>query len=234
MYICYTEQMRILIVQSRTDESWVERERENYRRTIGNAADIEFLSTLDEKLAWTSPDEFLQRSDGMIFGGSSDFDFHGGRQEKDPARLMSLIILSRARNIVQHALAEHLPVFGVCFGHQIIAQMHGGDVRNDTTQGKHGSHEVVLTDAGKEDILFGHLPPSFHARYFHKDAATTLPTGATLLASGVACHFSALRYGKNTYTVQFHPEARAVDEEGKSLHDAARIIPLWIEHIAGK
>src|SRR6185295_17902789 len=134
--------MKILVVQSRTDENWVVRERENFTRVIGTAADIEFLSALDERLAWSSPDEFLKDANGVIFGGSSDFDFHGGRHEKDPARLMSLIILSRSRNIVRHAIADGTPILGVCFGHQIIAQMYGGDVQNDPTQGKSGSHEV--------------------------------------------------------------------------------------------
>ncbi len=225
--------MKILVVQSRTAEDWLVRERENFTNAIGTAADIEFLSALDERLAWSSPDEFLKDADGVIFGGSSDFDFHGGRPERDPARLMSLIILSRSRNIVRHAIADGTPILGVCFGHQLIAQMHGGDVQNDPAQSKSGSHEVTLTEEGKNDTLFKHMPPTFCAQYWHKDAVTELPEGSTLLATGVSCRFAALRYGANTYTVQFHPEARriVIDEHPRPSPEAGRLIGLWIEHI---
>ncbi len=224
---------RILIVQSRSSSDWVDREQKNFLRAIGDNAETEFLSALDERLAWTSPDEFLKDADGVIFGGSSDFDFHGGRNEKDPARLMSFIILSRARNIVTHAIAEHLPLLGVCFGHQLIAQMYGGDVQNDPTQEKSGSHEVQLTEEGTRDLLFSTLPPRFSAQYWHKDSVTNLPEGATLLATGTTCQFSALRYGTNIYTVQFHPEVEriSVDKNAKPSPEASRLIPLWIERI---
>src|SRR4051812_42325255 len=95
---------KIFVVQSRITETRIERERDNYRRVIANAAEVSFLSSVDEKLAWASPDEFLKGHDGVIFGGSSDFDFHGGRVENDPVRIMSMLILSRAKNIVAHAL----------------------------------------------------------------------------------------------------------------------------------
>lgn len=46
----------------------------------------------------------------------------------------------------------------------------------------------------------------FNAQYIHKDAVTTLPEGAHVVASAPNCSFAALRYGKNRYTFQFHPE----------------------------
>ena len=91
---------RILVLQSRTSERGIERERANFTRAAQGAAELTFLSSVDEKLSWTNPDELLREYDGIIFGGSSDFDFHGGRNERDPARLMSMIVLSRAKNIV--------------------------------------------------------------------------------------------------------------------------------------
>ncbi|OGG53008.1 hypothetical protein A2851_03025 [Candidatus Kaiserbacteria bacterium RIFCSPHIGHO2_01_FULL_53_29] len=224
---------RILIVQSRSSPDWVEREQKNFRRAIGESAEIEFLSALDERLAWASPDEFLKGCGGVIFGGSSDFDFHGGRNEKDPARLMSMIILSRARNIVTYARAVHLPILGVCFGHQLIAQMRGGNVQCDTSQGKSGSHEIYLTGHGAEDQLFKSFPPSFIAQYWHKDSVTNLPEGATLMATGPTCRFSALRYGDNIYTAQFHPEVKRIiiDQNPRPSPRASKLIPLWIERI---
>lgn len=199
---------KILLIQSRTTPERIARERENFARVVGDSAQLDFLSALDERLAWTYPDEFLKYYDGVIFGGSSDFDLHGGRDDKDPARLMATIILSRTKLIVQYALAEERPIFGVCFGHQLIAEMHGGEVRNDAAQSKFGKHEVRLTEEGIRDGLFSGLAPSFEAEYQHKDSVTTLPKGASTLAAAPNCRFSALRYAPAVYTVQFHPELR--------------------------
>lgn len=228
---------KILIVQSRTTPERIEGERENYRRVIGDRADIEFLSALDERLAWTTPDDFLEGADGVIFGGSSDFDFHGGRPEKDPIRLMSLLILSRNRSLVSYALAGGVPILGVCFGHQLIANMYGGEVNHDKEQSKFGSYEVQLTEEGTHDPLFKNLLNSFIAQYAHLDSVTKLPIGATLLASSHGCRFSALRYGNRAYTVQFHPEATHFEDlplEYRDSSEASSIIPLWLENIVGR
>ncbi len=224
---------RILIVQSRSSPEGVEREQANFRRTIGKTAEVEFLSALDERLAWTSPDEFLKECDGVIFGGSSDFDFHGGRTEDDPARLMAMIILSRSKLIVTYALTEDIPILGVCFGHQLIAQIRGGDVQCDGSQKKIGSHEVALTEEGAKDKLFKGLPHTFVAQYWHKDSVTNLPEGATLLAMGPCCRFSALRYGDKTYTMQFHPEVERIitDEHPRPSPEASQLVSLWIGRV---
>ncbi len=225
---------KILAVQSRTQSECIVRERGNFTRAVGASAETTFLSALDEQLAWTTPDELLKGYDGVIFGGSSDFDFHGGRDEKDPARLMSLIILSRAKNLVSYALAEKIPLLGICYGHQLIANMYGGEVGNDNEQSKFGSHDVHLTDEGRRDTLFKNFPESFVAQYAHNDSVTKLPEGATLLAGSHGCRFSALRYGVSAYTTQFHPEVLRFDDlplEYRDSSEASKLIPLWIAHI---
>ncbi|MBV9159142.1 MAG: type 1 glutamine amidotransferase [Candidatus Kaiserbacteria bacterium] len=226
---------RILVVQSRVTETRIERERENYRRTIGDRAEVSFLSALDEQLAWNAPADFLKGNDGVIFGGSSDFDFHGGRREDDPARIISMVILSRTRDLISYALENDVPVLGVCFGHQIIGQMHNGMVSNDREQSKLGSYEVALTEAGKSDPLFADLPERFFAQYAHKDSVTNMPDGATLLATGSACRFSALKYGKKVYTVQFHPEVKQFRHgpDQKESPEASKLVPRWIERMVG-
>jgi GMP synthase-like glutamine amidotransferase len=241
---------KILIVQSRLQTEQLEREKNNYCRAVGDMAQCTFLSALDERLAWTYPDEFLKDQDGVIFGGTSDFDFHGGRTERDPARIMASIILSRSKLIVTYAFAQNIPILGVCFGHQLIAEMRGGNVTNDESQKKSGTFEVRLTEEGKKDRLLKDLSHSFMAQYGHKDSVTSLPEGAVLLAGSQNCRFSALRYGDKVYTVQFHPELRKQDAL-VALHanpeymspgadpeafvdespETQRIIPRWIERV---
>ena len=46
-----------------------------------------------------------------------------------------------------------------------------------------GTHEVVLTPAGREDPVFAHLRSSFKAQMGHEDLVETLPPHTTLLAS---------------------------------------------------
>lgn len=225
---------KILVVQSRTKPERILREQMNFRLAVASAAHVDFLSSTDEKLAWTTPDELHKGYDGVIFGGSSDFDFDGGRVESDPARLMAYVILSRVKNMISHALAEGLPLLGICYGHQLIANMYGGKVGNDKEQSKFGSYEIQLTEAGKRDSLFKDMPGSFIAQYAHKDSVTQLPAGATSLASSKGCKFSALRYGTRAYTTQFHPEVTRFDDlplEYRDSPEASRLISLWIERI---
>jgi len=220
---------KLLLIQSRTKPGSIKREFNNFTRALGGLSKLDALSALDERLAWTYPDEILKDYDGVMFGGSSDFDLHGGRDEKDPARIMAAIILSRVRMIVRYALAEEKPLFGVCFGHQLIAEMHGGEVRKDEGQGKRGAHEVVVNKSGKSDPVFGSVAESFGAHYLHNDSVTMLPKGATLLASGASCRFSALRYGQKVYTVQFHPEIQCACLNGSP--EASRVIHMWLDRV---
>jgi GMP synthase (glutamine-hydrolysing) len=130
--------------------------------------------------------------------------------------------------------------------------MCGGYVSHDESQNKAGSFDVVLTADGLTDRLFSALPDTFVAQYGHKDSVTSLPRGATLLAQGPACRFSALRYGRSVYSVQFHPE---LDADGvmsrirntvgylpagvdpcsvvRPSPHASRIVPLFVECIVG-
>lgn len=227
----------------------IQKERDNFRRAIGKSAQLEFLSALDDTLDWTVPDVLLAGYDGIIFGGSTYFDLDGGRAANDPARLAALSILSRVRPLILHALEKDVPLLGICFGHQLIAEVNGGRVMNDRTQGKAGSYEVYLTGEGEQDVLFSSLPKSFVAQYGHKDSVTNLPSGATLLACGSDCRFSALRYNDRAYSVQFHPEvnhsafARRLKECGylpenvepesvvRESPESLGLIPMWIERV---
>lgn len=232
---------KILLVQSRAQFERAQKERENFTRALEGVADLDCLSAIDERLAWMYPDDLLRNYDGVIFGGSSDFDFHGGREERDPARLVSFIILSRVRNIISYVLSEKFPLLGVCFGHQIIAQMHGGNVSNDPEQGKFGSYEVTLNEEGKKDRLFSTLPETFYAQFAHKDSTTQLPKGATVLGSAKNCRYSILRYNEKAYTLQFHPEIERVEmtsdipvEKIDEFHpspEASNITARWVERI---
>lgn len=242
---------RILVIQSRINPESIAQEQEAYRSACGNNAELTFLSSLDESLSWTEPEEVLEEYNGVILGGSREFDFDGGRASGDPFRILAMLISSRAKNLAGYALTHKIPLLGICFGHQIIGGIRGGAVQNDKTQAKRGTFAITRTAEGKTDALFKHLPNTFDVQYGHHDSITQLPEGAVVLATGTNCHFAALRYGDNNYTMQFHPELTAdmlahtlntntellpenVSKAEEIVHAtpfASKIIPLWLEHI---
>ena len=77
-----------------------------------------------------------------------------------------------------------------------------------------GAVEIVLNDIAKQDPLLKKLPNKFEAFVGHKEACQALPTGAILLASSSDCPVQMIRFKKNIYATQFHPE---LDFEGLKL-----------------
>lgn len=228
-------------------------EQSEYERAVAGAAELSFLSSVDETVAWNDPATLLAGYDGVMLGGSGEFDFDGGRADDDEARITSQQIAARLAPLVRYAYEHSLPVLGICFGHQIVAEVFGVKVVNDHEQKKVGTFPVTLTAAGQSDTLFSALPETFSAQYGHKDSLFAVPKEAVVLAGGAQCKTSALRYGANLYTVQFHPELTkndvawklanspgylpegvAVDSIVQESTDASRIIPLFIERVVGR
>lgn len=93
------------------------------------------------------------------------------------------------------------PIFGVCFGHQILADALGGTV--ERMRDPELGYRTFAVDE-PDDPLFDDLPAELTAFACHGDAVVEPPPDATVLASndrGV----QALRTGRNA-SIQFHPE----------------------------
>lgn len=108
-----------------------------------------------------------------------------------------------------------IPLLGVCFGHQIVAQALGGDVE-DMEEYELGYHEVRRTG---NSPLFDGLGHQFTAFCTHHDEVTALPPGAQAHAETDAAVQAYRR--DSSFGVQFHPEFdRATAErviDGKEL-----------------
>jgi GMP synthase (glutamine-hydrolysing) len=115
-------------------------------------------------------------------------------------------IVLRLTSLLHIAVTSEQPVFGVCFGHQILARAMGGKVQHNPVGWEVGETEITLTPAGHASPLFAGLPATFRAIAGHQDAVLSLPPDAVLLATNFHTPIQAFAVGDYAFGVQFHPE----------------------------
>ena len=104
------------------------------------------------------------------------------------------------------SLYKHVPIFGVCLGHQIIGQVFGSKI----VQSKKLMHGKTSKIISKKTGIFKNLPKTFEATRYHsliidkktlsKDLIITAET-----ADGLIMAIQHKKY--NLHGVQFHPES---------------------------
>lgn len=114
--------------------------------------------------------------------------------------------LAPTRKLVAQALADEVPLFGICLGGQMLAEVAGGEVTADAGAPENGSLPVTIRPEAAGDPLFHGLPGVVPAIEHHVDAITALPPGAVWLAETERCPYQAFRVGGRAWGVQFHPE----------------------------
>jgi GMP synthase-like glutamine amidotransferase len=128
----------------------------------------------------------------MVFGGA----MHPDQDAEHPW-------LPVEADFLRGALADRVPLLGVCLGSQLIARAAGATV-GPAAHAEIGWHAVELHDAAHDDPVLGVLPRRFEAFQWHY-YTFDVPPGATLLASSAAAR-QAYRLGDTTWGVQFHAE----------------------------
>ncbi|WBO66330.1 type 1 glutamine amidotransferase [Streptomyces camelliae] len=114
--------------------------------------------------------------------------------------------LPAVRALMSQALDRNVPVFGICLGGQMLAQVAGGRVAAEHGEPEFGSTALTLLPDAAQDPLFAGLPTRPTAMENHVDAIVRLPDGARWLASSERCPYQAFRVGQAAWGVQFHPE----------------------------
>ncbi len=157
------------------------------------------LGVKAEILSFNAPvSEILAREPvGIIFSGgpASVLDKNGPRPQKGIFNL-------------------RIPILGICYGHQVMAQMLGGKV----VRGEHrefGKEILTITaDAG----IFRNFSSKEIVWFSHGDQVETLPKGARGAASTPSCKYAAFADFKNNfYGIQFHPEVTHTKQGNKLL-----------------
>lgn len=112
----------------------------------------------------------------------------------------------RAEAYLQRLVRELVPTFGICFGHQMLAQALGGEVTRNPRGREIGTvpFEIVA-----KDPLFASAAEPLRANATHVDTVARLPPGAIVLARSPREPHAAVRFAEQAWGVQFHPEMDA-------------------------
>ena len=122
-----------------------------------------------------------------------------------------------------------IPIFGICYGAQLIAQQLGGEVMR-TGRGEYGRTQMRIVDRG---LLFGEsVPEEQNVWMSHGDAIVRAPAGFVVTATTGDAPVAALENRERAiYGVQFHPEVvhtpygqRVLEH---FLYDGAGLAPSW-------
>jgi GMP synthase (glutamine-hydrolysing) len=136
--------------------------------------------------------------DGIAITGSSLHIYNGGPE------------VMRQVDLVRTALGTGTPVFGSCWGLQIITVATGGAVRKNPKGREIGfGRGIRLTEAGRKHPMYIGKLDVFNAPTVHLDEVETLPPGATVLASNATSSVQSVEIKTENsvaWGVQYHPE----------------------------
>lgn len=157
------------------------------------------LAKADEKLAFEAialvdgtPPPAASACDAVIITGSP-----AGVYDSTPW-------MDPLRAFIREAFATRTPLAGICFGHQIIADALGGDVRKSDKGWGVGRHTYSITE--KRSWMVD-AEDAFSLAVSHQDQVITPPTGAATLARSDHTDHAMLAYeGAPIISVQGHPE----------------------------
>ena len=121
-----------------------------------------------------------------------------------------------------------VPVLGICYGHQLMAQALGGEVRA-TGAREYGRTTLRVEQPG---LLLADLPPEDVVWMSHGDTVTRAPAGFRVTARTDVTPVAAMEDPeRGLFGVQFHPEVahtpRGLAVMRRFLRDACGLLPEW-------
>lgn len=139
--------------------------------------------------------------DGWLLTGSR----HGAYED--------LPFIKPLEAFIRDAYAAEVPMVGICFGHQIIAQALGGKVEKFR-----GGWAV-----GRQVYDWQGAPVALNA--WHQDQIIVKPPEAQVCASNAFCENAALVYGHRAFTMQAHPEYNSDFVAGLAATRGKGVVP---------
>jgi GMP synthase-like glutamine amidotransferase len=111
--------------------------------------------------------------------------------------------IRRLEDFLRQVMAARVPMVGICFGHQLLAQAMGARVEKAAAGWGVGPHDYEIVE--RPAWLTGY-PARLTLNAMHQDQVLTLPPGARLIARSGFCPIAALAYGDQAMSIQAHPE----------------------------
>ncbi len=109
-----------------------------------------------------------------------------------------------------------IPILGICYGHQLLSYMAGGEICSAEDSSEYGRTEVTLA----ESVLFDGIEGKGIAWMSHTDFVKVAPKGFKVIASTDKCPCAAISDdSRKLYGVQFHPEVTHTEFGSKLLHN---------------
>ena len=126
---------------------------------------------------------------------------------------------------VGDALDAGVPMVGICFGHQLIAQVLGARVERADAGWSVGAVDYTVHG----ELPSGALPPdAFRILASHQDQVLDLPAGTSLFASSPRCPIAGYSIDRHVLCIQAHPEW--VPDQAASMY-ASRVERLGQESV---
>jgi GMP synthase (glutamine-hydrolysing) len=142
--------------------------------------------------------ESLEGYDGIAITGSALHVYNGGAE------------VTRQVDLVRAALSTGTPLFGSCWGLQVIVTAAGGHVRKNPKGREIGfGRGIRLTEAGRKHPMYVGKLDVFNAPTVHLDEVDALPPGSTVLANNAMSAVQSVEIRTNgsvAWGVQYHPE----------------------------
>ena len=136
---------------------------------------------------------------GIIFTGGPNSVYDPASPHYDPA-----------------LLEAGIPILGICYGHQLMAWMGGGEIASAGTISEYGKVEFTHS----ESELFNGIPEKSICWMSHTDYVKKIPEGFETIAVTEHCPCAAMSCPeKKLYAVQFHPEVTHTEYGERLLHN---------------
>jgi anthranilate synthase component 2 len=124
------------------------------------------------------------------------------------------------------AVADTIPIFGVCLGHQTIGQVFGGDVVRAPSQ----MHGKISTISHTGRGVFAGIPQKFKATRYHSltvDAGSIPPALEVTAEAEDGVVMGLMHRTLPIHSVQFHPESIASEHGHQILRNFLDLAANW-------
>lgn len=147
----------------------------------GHGFDFQSWAVVDDQFPASIND-----ADGWLITGSK----HGAYED--------FPWIARLEGFLRDAYKAAVPIVGICFGHQVLAQALGGKVEKYS-----GGWSV-----GNTDYKLDGAPEGVSLMAWHQDQVTELPDDAKVIGASDFCENAMLVYSDKALSIQPHPEFR--------------------------